>query len=39
LYKETVMRMETQVLEKMQRIGRVNVGFFRNADGIERFDV
>jgi hypothetical protein len=39
LYKETVMRMETQVLERMPRIGRVNFGFFRNADGIERFNI
>ncbi|KAF8858805.1 hypothetical protein BDZ45DRAFT_621946 [Acephala macrosclerotiorum] len=32
LYKECVMRMETQVLGRMERIGRVNFGFFRPKD-------
>lgn len=32
LFKETVIRMETQVLDRMQRIGRVNFGFFRRDD-------
>lgn len=31
LYKESVLRMETQVLERMKRIGRVNFGFFRDS--------
>jgi hypothetical protein len=30
LYRESVIRMETQVLERMRRIGRVNFGFFRS---------
>ncbi|KUJ09354.1 uncharacterized protein LY89DRAFT_701395 [Mollisia scopiformis] len=29
LYKEAVMRMETQVIGRMERIGRVSFGFFR----------
>jgi hypothetical protein len=29
LYRETVLRMETKVLEKMPRIGRVSFGFKR----------
>lgn len=32
LYKETVIRMETQVLDKMPRIGRVSFGFFKPED-------
>jgi hypothetical protein len=32
LFKETVVRMETQVLERMRRIGRVSFGFFRDED-------
>lgn len=32
LYKETIMRMETQVLARMPRIGRVNFGFFRSGE-------
>lgn len=36
LYKEAVMRMETQVLGRMERIGRVSFGFFRpKDDGLE----
>jgi len=32
LYKETVIRVGTQVLDRMPRIGRVNFGFFRPED-------
>ena len=32
LYKESVMRMETPVLEKMSRIGRIMLGLRRGAD-------
>jgi len=33
LYRETVLRMETRVLEKMSRINRVNFGLRRKVAG------
>jgi hypothetical protein len=33
LYRETVLRMETRVLEKMPRVGRVRFGLRRYVDG------
>ncbi|KAH9210147.1 hypothetical protein DL95DRAFT_308442 [Leptodontidium sp. 2 PMI_412] len=33
LYRETVLRMETRVLEKMPRVGRVSFGLRRNVQG------
>lgn len=39
LYKESVIRMETQVLERMRRIGRVNFGFFRSQKESAEFQV
>lgn len=33
LYRETVLRMETRVLEKMSRVGRVSFGLRRNVEG------
>ncbi|KAH7363891.1 hypothetical protein BKA65DRAFT_489875 [Rhexocercosporidium sp. MPI-PUGE-AT-0058] len=33
LYRETVLRMETRVLEKMSRVGRVRLGLRRNVKG------
>jgi hypothetical protein len=33
LYRETVLRMETRVLEKMSRVGRVSFGLRRNVQG------
>jgi hypothetical protein len=34
MYCETVLRMETRVLEKMSRVGRVRFGLGRYVDGI-----
>lgn len=36
LYRETVLRMETRVLEKMSRINRVNFGLKRKVAGESR---
>jgi hypothetical protein len=33
LYRETVLRMETRVLEKMSRVGRVKFGLRRYVNG------
>jgi len=33
LYRETVLRMETRVLEKMSRVSRVSFGLRRNVKG------
>lgn len=33
LYRETVLRMETRVLEKMSRVARVSFGLRRNVKG------
>jgi hypothetical protein len=33
LYRETVLRMETRVLEKMSRVARVSFGLRRNVQG------
>jgi hypothetical protein len=39
LYRETVLRMETKVLEKMSRIGRVRFGLRRLEGGLKVNDI
>lgn len=39
LYRETVLRMETSVLEKMARVGRVRFGLRREVEGMRKLEM
>ena len=39
LYRETVLRMETKVLEKMSRVGRVRFGLQRHEKDLKMNDI
>ena len=39
MYRETVLRMETKVLEKMSRVGRVRFGLQRREKDLKMSDI
>jgi hypothetical protein len=39
LYRETVLRMETKVLEKMSRVGRVRFGLQKHERNLETSNI